>query len=85
MSDNIKYVVLDVPMAGEEIFLFPVTLNHKDFVKALGYKVVSAGFVGHNPETKCGFYCYGESMTLGLKSRPKEDQFLLDFMFRKPY
>jgi hypothetical protein len=83
--DRIKYVVLDVPMAGEEIFLFPVTLNHKDFAAMLGYKAISAGFVGHNSETKSGFYCYGESMTMGLKSRPKEDQFLLDFMFKKDY
>lgn len=70
---------------GEEIFTFPHTINHDAMAEALeGIKnqthgnwdliyrePISAGFVDFKNN------CFGESETLGIKSRGAEDTLLL--------
>ena len=66
-----KYIRTDENM----IIVFPELLQHSDFKH---FKPVSAGFilistkqVGKYYETNCE--CYGESVSLGLKSNEEED------------
>lgn len=81
--ERVKYIVVDNGgLGGEEIVLFPAFKQHKE-MKPLGI-IISAGFVGRSDATRCGFYTYGESISLGLKSRP-EDQMLLDLLLKSDY
>lgn len=68
----------------EEIFIFPKSVNHDCFAEVAGRikdqtygnwhrvyrEVISAGFTD-------GVKCYGESESLGIKSRKDEDTQLL--------
>ena len=63
-----KYIVVtNHLMSDEQMILFPSTINHSGMAKcmlSLRYpKVVAAGFVDEFMQ------CYGESMTLRIKSR----------------
>ena len=72
-----KYIVTEDSDGKEEIFLFPRSINHDCMAEALKLiknhtrrnwvKIrrdpISAGFVSHDNK------CYGESESLGLKSR----------------
>lgn len=81
--DRAKYIVIDNGgLGGEEIVVFPAFKQHKE-MKPLG-NIVSAGFVGRNESALSGFYTYGESISLGIKSRP-EDQMLLDMLLKDDY
>ena len=73
MSD-VKYVVVEQGLSTD-LVIFPATMSHSDF-KGVG-RIISAGYIRRHHEKKCGFYPYGESVTLNLKARP-EDQFFLD-------
>lgn len=63
-----KYVIT----SNKEIIVFPELLQHSDFKK---FNPISAGFIsfGINKEGNPSCYCYGESISLGLKSDPEED------------
>jgi hypothetical protein len=68
-----KYVVHLGPLA-DEIYLFPNFVQHADFVSSMGFdreNVVQAGFVSPDLE------CYGDSISLKLKSDPAGDTALL--------
>lgn len=52
-----------------EIIIFPEVIAHSKFQY---FNIVSAGFCYVNSETKT-VSCFGESVSLGLKSNPKED------------
>ena len=81
---EMKYVVVKCDNGLEQIFIFSKLFNHDFFAEVLhdiregdsrdwerSYKEpISAGFTD-------GESCYGESVTLGLKSRPVEDTKLL--------
>jgi hypothetical protein len=64
----IKYVITK----NKEIIVFPTSLKHSDFEE---FNPISAGFIsiGVNEDNNLTFSCYGESLSLGLKSNPKED------------
>lgn len=80
---EMKYVVVDSFEYGEELFIFPTSIEHDRFAEVLYYirppapwtyssacrKAVSAGFTD-------GETCYGRSELLDLDSR-KEDTVLL--------
>jgi hypothetical protein len=87
-----KYIVIQDPETKQEkIFIFPRFINHNDYYDLTKYikiykgrdwerpfidwEAVSAGFV--NISSSEGLICEGYSETLGLKSRPAEDLFLL--------
>lgn len=75
-----KYIVVtDNPDHGIERFImFDAGINHKDMAKAmerLRYPhVISAGFIDEFMN------CYGESMTLHIRSRGKKDTYRLHSM-----
>lgn len=65
MNDALKYIIID------EIFpiIFSAALTHKDI--ATGMKATSAGFCFRNLD---GYWqCYGESISLNLKSLGQAD------------
>lgn len=73
---EMKYVVVDSEEAGEQMFIFPKTINHNRVAEILDYikhgddrnweriyrEPVSAGFITDGK-------CHGKSETLGLPSR----------------
>ena len=77
---EMKYVVVDGKDDGEQLFIFPKTIDHDQFADVLNFikvghdrnwkriyrKPISAGFTD-------GVTCYGRSESLHLESR-KEDQ-----------
>jgi len=73
MDGKAKYVVINDGF-GESAIVFDECFSHIRF-KSLG-KVVSAGFVEFDEE---GAYCFGESITLKVKSREKEDANLINW------
>lgn len=66
MDRKQKYVRLK---RYNEIIIFPEVIQHSKFEY---FDVVSAGFCYVNPETKT-VDCFGESISLRLKSNPIED------------
>jgi len=85
---EMKYVVVS-SKAGEQMFLLPRAINHKDFAEVLSYikeggsrdwkrehrLPISAGFTD-------GVMCYGSSETLTLKSRLEDTALLKAGGFR---
>lgn len=83
---EMKYVVVKSDECGEQLFIFPKSINHDDFAEPLSYikhraghganwervfrQPVSAGFTD-------GVKCYGRSETLDLDSRPQDTALLL--------
>ncbi len=78
-----KYVVTESEESGEQLFIFPKTINHDEFADVLSYirtgglnwrreyrKPISAGFTDLQR-------CFGRSETLRIDSRPDEDTALL--------
>ena len=83
-----KYIATKTGDEQEEIFVFPNSVDHDAMAEVLGCiknhtydpwervfrEPVSAGFVSHDGK------CYGESVTLRLKSRI-EDSILLKLLY----
>lgn len=79
-----KYIVTEDENGVEEIFMFPKEVNHDCMMEMLARiknqtwgdwhrvfrKAVSAGFTD-------GIICWGESETLGIKSRKEVDALLI--------
>jgi len=76
-----KYIVVKHPHHHEEvIIMFPEFVNHSHFNEDYDVHgaIISAGFMLiDNGE----FICYGESISLEVKSRPDEDSALANEMF----
>lgn len=80
---EMKYVVVDSFECGEQLFIFPKSVNHDQFAEVLSYikegtdrnweriyrKVVSGGFTD-------GKTCYGRSESLNVNSRPEDTKLL---------
>lgn len=85
--ENPKYVIVE-EMGLELPIIFNAILNHSDVVRFLvefqGKKVVAAGEC--TPRClrgdKMGWGCWGQSITLGIKSRNEVDEKVLDKHFR---
>lgn len=78
--DTCKYIVYrDREYGAEVIALFSPIETHADFARRLGVEPTSAGFfqlyvehrIGEEPATLAR--CYGESISLKLKSVPDKD------------
>jgi hypothetical protein len=71
MNLKTKYVIT----RSKTIIIFPELLIHSEFS---GFSPTSAGFISfgvdENNNPTCS--CYGESISLGLKSNPVEDTLL---------
>jgi|688.fasta_scaffold03804_54 hypothetical protein len=63
-----KYIITK----DKEIIVFPELLQHSEFKH---FQPISAGFIsfGVNKQGNPSCSCYGESISLGLKSNPEED------------
>lgn len=87
-----KYIVVST-MFSEQIIIFSSVIDHKTV--AGNMNVISAGFVDilcTRDKNKHGEYylkikthCYGESKTLKLSSRPKEDSILAEILLKEDY
>ena len=68
MYSRVKYIVTE----ENDIIVFNEILNHSDFRK---FNPVRAGFIsfGVNKQGNPTCSCYGESISLGLKSDPVKD------------
>ncbi len=66
-----KYVVIE--RSPPALLIFPEWIRHNE-LRSIG-KIISAGFV--NMKTKC---CYGDSISLDLKSHPETDNDLLKLL-----
>lgn len=74
MSKQSKYIIVNTYGLEMPIVFNPV-LQHKDV--ANGLRPVSAGFCYRNDHPIGSFSVYGESVSLGIKSRP-EDKGILE-------
>jgi hypothetical protein len=65
---NTKYVITE----DKVIIVFPELIQHSEFKH---FNPTSAGFIsiGVNKQGNPSCSCYGESISLGLKSNPEED------------
>lgn len=84
-----KYIVVHT-MFSENIIIFSAVLDHKTVAGDMN--VVSAGFMDisiergwdrHQRPLNIRAHCYGESKTLGIKSRPREDAILANILFKE--
>jgi hypothetical protein len=75
MPDYWKYVVI----GDDDMIIFPATMAHSQF-KNMG-KITSAGLIriypvvdGRGKDASSGIKCFGESVTLKIKSNPEHDE-----------
>ena len=67
--NNTKYIRTE----GGDIIIFSEVIKHSQFIN---WNPVSAGFIMFYTDKETGnpnCKCYGESVSLGLKSNPEED------------
>jgi hypothetical protein len=64
----IKYIMLK----DKGIVMFSGLLNHNEVAQAFREKPLSAGFVSFDGSG--GVNCYGESISLGIKSREEDGE-----------
>ena len=82
---EVKYVIV-----GGRAIVFSAAIQHKDMV---GYnqKCEGAGFVRFKVskdsygEDVITAHCYGESISLGIKSRPEEDSKIVTHQITNPF
>ena len=71
---NAKYVVFE-ENGIEDMIIFSSLQQHVDIVTSSDLNPVSAGRIDH------GLHCSGDSISLGLNSRPEEDRAIARRMF----
>lgn len=74
--NKMKYIVVD---NGSWIdpYIFSEAVQHFEMASNIHGDVISAGFVYWTPN---GLECYGESISLDVKSRPEEDSKMINKM-----
>ena len=69
-----KYIVFETANGIEDMVIFSILVQHDWVARGMGL-IVSAGFI--SVHTDFGgdqlIECYGESISLNLKSRPEQD------------
>lgn len=78
MEKKMKYIVYTGALA-DEIYLFPYWIQHNSFAFTMNFlpeDILSAGFI----EKSCdgNLKCFGQSVSLGVKSNPEVDTRLLN-------
>jgi hypothetical protein len=69
---EVKYIIVEV-MEIETPIVFSDLIQHKTIAQGMG-KVIAAGFIAFGAvDGMIGIQCYGESISLGIKSRERED------------
>ena len=76
-----KYIVVNY--LGEQIIIFSPVLEHKTVAGKM--KTISAGFVDftYDKRGELKAFCYGQSTTLNMKSRYKEDSVLANILLKE--
>ncbi len=77
--NKMKYIIVDNGM-HETPVIFGEEMDHTQMASdAFGFKknVVSAGFVCFSTD---GLYCYGQSVSLKIESRPEKDAAIINRM-----
>jgi hypothetical protein len=83
---NTKYIVYQTPNGNEEMIIFSATQNHRTIANKFiteinGNKIVSAGFISIYPgNDELIINCYGDSISLEVKSRPEKDKKIAKFI-----
>ena len=79
-ASKFKYIIFksDLP----KYILIPELMKHSDFIKNIN-EILNAGFVQFSIvngsfTNELSAYCYGESKSLNIKSRGKEDSDLIN-------
>ena len=75
MIRKMKYVIIDIGLDDIPI-IFPDSISHNTMTNCLGYIAISAGFVAWSDS---GIRCWGNSHSLGIKSRPQQDAEIISF------
>jgi len=78
MNRQSKYIVFDDGL-GEHAVIFPRHIAHATMATMLNHRVVSAGFVAVEVAADGGGVTvqgHGESVSLGLASRPEDGEIL---------
>ena len=70
-----KYIVIEQGLGTPVPIVFSQLLVHDDVARALGGKVIGAGFCQIEGNQ---YICYGESTSCRIKSRLKEDAEILN-------
>ena len=65
-----KYIIF----SNDTGIIFPLSQSHCDVAMTIPHKPISAGFV---TQEEGKFQCYGQSITLGLKSRDCDSDFFI--------
>lgn len=79
-----KYLRIKKPgaiLGNDIIVIFSEQISHDIMASCFSDEIVSAGFVKLDNDVKSGNVCYGESVSLRLKSIPEEDTKLLQFQY----
>lgn len=79
-----KYLRIKKPDAifGDDVIvIFSEQISHDIMASCFSDEIVSAGFVKLDNDVKSGNVCYGESVSLKLKSIPEEDNVLLRIQY----
>jgi hypothetical protein len=77
-----KYITYKADV-GEDIIVFSLFETHADIAHRLNLEVISAGFIYITTTAPDGDFkaeCYGDSVSLKVKSRPAEDAELANRM-----
>ena len=71
-----KYVIYEDDEV-EHYVVFDMLIDHSEMARRMGIgaKILSAGFVQFGPD---GAYCYGESVSLNMKSRDDVDSKIIN-------
>ena len=71
----LKYIVIDDD-GIEKPIIFTGLDQHGDIALKMGKEVISAGFIAPHDN---GMLCYGESISLKIKSRPEDTKMINGF------
>lgn len=73
---QMKYIVMDNGQWDAPV-IFDEATQHFEMAQNIPGEIISAGFIHWTPD---GIECYGESISLGVKSRPTEDTTMINKM-----
>ena len=78
-TSKTKYIIMEYRGVVQPI-IFSELMIHQDVAVALGGKVISAGFceVGANDDGTADYNCFGESVSLNVISRRRQDAEILN-------
>lgn len=68
--NRMKYIIVEGAYDIPTPYIFSETVQHNDLANQIRHKVLGAGFVIFTPK---GLSCWGESVSLNIKSRGQID------------